>query len=58
MENYIFMRPGPKEKTIPADLFWWEGTDGTRVLTYRIPLSYNDSGSVRNRVEQVLDTIP
>lgn len=55
MEDYIFMRPGPKEKTLPANLFWWEGVDGTRVLVYRIPLSYNDSGSVRNRVEQVLN---
>ena len=54
MENYIFMRPGIKEKTIPANLFWWQGTDGTKVLTYRIPMSYNDSGSVKNRVEQVL----
>lgn len=54
MENYIFMRPGPKEKSLPADLFWWEGSDGTKVLTYRIPLSYNDNGSVRNRIEQVL----
>jgi|WetSurMetagenome_2_1015567.scaffolds.fasta_scaffold00336_6 alpha-mannosidase len=55
MENYIFMRPAPREKSLPSDLFWWEGTDGTRVLTYRIPLSYNDSGSVRNRIEQVLE---
>ena len=54
MDNYIFMRPAPKEKILPTDLFWWEGADGTRVLTYRIPLSYNDSGSVKNRVEQVL----
>ncbi len=52
MENYIFMRPGIKEKTLPADIFWWEGPDGTRVLTYRIPVSYNDSGSVRNRIDQ------
>ncbi len=54
MENYIFMRPARKEKDLPADLFWWEGTDGTRILTYRIQLSYNDSRSVRNRVEQIL----
>jgi alpha-mannosidase len=52
MENYIFMRPGVKEKTLPADIFWWEGPDGTRVLTYRIPISYNDNGSVRKRIEQ------
>jgi alpha-mannosidase len=54
MENYIFMRPGPREKTIPADLFWWEGTDGTRVLTYRIQQSYNDGGSVKNRVRTIM----
>jgi alpha-mannosidase len=58
MENYIFMRPGPKEKTIPADLFWWEGPDGTRVLTYRIQFSYNDGGSVKNRVKSILTQTP
>lgn len=54
MENYIFMRPGIREKTIPADLFWWEGADGTKVLTYRIQMSYNDSGPVRGRVESIV----
>ncbi len=54
MENYVFMRPMPGEKNIPADLFWWESPDGTRVLAYRIPISYNDSRSVRGRIEQVL----
>ncbi len=54
MEDYIFMRPGIREKNLPGDLFWWEGTDGTRVLTYRIPISYNDTGSVRKRIEDLL----
>ncbi|MDD4189899.1 MAG: glycoside hydrolase family 38 C-terminal domain-containing protein [Mangrovibacterium sp.] len=54
MEQYIFMRPGPHEKTLPADLFWWEGTDGTKVLTYRIQESYNDSGNVRSRLGRIL----
>jgi alpha-mannosidase len=54
MENYIFMRPASKEKNLPADLFWWQGADGTRILTYRIQFSYNDSSPVRNRVEQIL----
>jgi alpha-mannosidase len=54
MENYIFMRPGIKEKSLPADLFWWEGADGTRILTYRIPISYTDNGPVRKRIEQIL----
>lgn len=54
MENYIFMRPGIREKTLPSDLFWWEGSDGTKVLTYRIQMSYNDSASVRARVESIV----
>ena len=55
MENYIFMRPGRHEKEIPADLFWWEGVDGTKVLTYRIQYSYNNTKDVRDRVEQVVN---
>src|SRR5665647_458227 len=54
MENYIFMRPGIREKTLPSDLFWWEGSDGTKVLTYRIQFGYNDSGSVHTRVENLV----
>ena len=54
MDNYIFMRPGIREKTIPSDLFWWEGPDGTRVLTYRIQFSYGDGGSVKNRVKSIM----
>jgi len=55
MENYIFMRPQPKEKTLPGNIFWWEGIDGTRILTYRIPISYNDTSPVQNRVSQILN---
>ncbi|MFA5819852.1 MAG: glycoside hydrolase family 38 C-terminal domain-containing protein [Bacteroidales bacterium] len=54
MNNYIFMRPGPNEKSLPADLFWWEGADGTRVLTYRIQLSYGAGGPLKSRVERIL----
>ena len=54
MENYVFMRPGPHEKSLPADLFWWEGVDGTRVLTYRIQYSYNDTRQVKDRIERVI----
>jgi len=42
MDAYVFMRPQPHEKTLPADVFWWEGPDGTRLLAYRIPISYGD----------------
>lgn len=55
MNNYMFMRPGPHEKTLPADLFWWQGTDGTKVLTYRIQQSYNDSTLNGERMKKVVD---
>lgn len=57
MENYVFMRPQPREKSLAADLFWWEGPDGTRALTYRIPFSYNDEGSVEQRVREVITNL-
>jgi alpha-mannosidase len=55
MRNYVFMRPAYNEKNIPADLFWWESPDGSRVLTYRIQVSYNDNASVRTRLEKILE---
>ncbi|QGY47019.1 twin-arginine translocation signal domain-containing protein [Maribellus comscasis] len=55
MKHYVFMRPGPHEKEIPADLFWWKSPDGSKVLTYRIPISYNETQPVNRRVEQVLE---
>jgi alpha-mannosidase len=55
MENYVFMRPQKHEKTIPSDLFWWEGSDGTQVLTYRIQLSYNDEASVEQRIRTIIN---
>src|SRR6185437_11850207 len=50
MQDYVFMRPGPTEKQLPSNLFWWEGIDGTKALTFRIPYSYNDFGDVRNHM--------
>jgi alpha-mannosidase len=50
MDAYVFMRPGPHEKQLPADVFWWKGADGTRLLTYRIPASYGLTRDVQNRM--------
>ncbi|MBN1987341.1 MAG: alpha-mannosidase [Prolixibacteraceae bacterium] len=55
MKHYVFMRPGPHEKEIPASLFWWKSPDGSKVLTYRIPISYNETQPVNRRVEQIMD---
>ena len=41
MHAYVFMRPQSHEKKLPSDLFWWEGADGTRLLTYRIAFAYD-----------------
>jgi alpha-mannosidase len=54
LESYVFMRPMLNEKTLPSDVFWWQAPDGSRVLTYRIPFSYNDTGSVRQRIDGIL----
>jgi alpha-mannosidase len=40
MPAYIFMRPMEHEKSLPGRLFWWEASDGSRVLTFRLPFSY------------------
>ena len=37
MNSYVMMRPNMEENPdMPKDMFWWDGTDGTRILTYRI----------------------
>lgn len=37
---YVFMRPAPHEKALPSQVFWWQSPDGSRILAYRIPGSY------------------
>jgi len=42
LENYVMMRPGDLENPdVPGFIYQWESDDGSRVLTYRIPNSYN-----------------
>ena len=57
MNSYVFMRPDAKAKTLPSDLFWWEAPDGTKALTYRIPISYNDDRSVDKRIREILTQV-
>ena len=54
--DLLILYVSKKVRSLPADLFWWEGADGTRVLTYRIQVSYNEQGSERNRIERILGT--
>ena len=56
MNGYVFMRPGSHEKKLPADVFWWQGADGTRVLTYRIPSSYGMTDDVQQAACTIIVT--
>lgn len=55
MEGYVFMRPGSGEKELPANLFWWEAPDGSRILTYRIHHHYGsvDQGEALTTREDI-----
>lgn len=58
MDYYVFMRPGPHEKELPGDIFYWESPDGSRVLTYRIPFSYATWGKeVEEQVRRVVERL-
>ncbi|HEX2221901.1 MAG TPA: glycoside hydrolase family 38 C-terminal domain-containing protein [Candidatus Limnocylindria bacterium] len=50
MDGYVFLRPEPHEKGLPARTFWWEAADGSRVLAYRIPHGYASGGGDLERV--------
>ncbi|GBE27312.1 mannosylglycerate hydrolase [bacterium BMS3Bbin03] len=43
MDHYVFFRPKPSEKVLPATVFWWQASDGSRVLACRPPFHYNTS---------------
>ncbi len=42
--SYVFMRPQPHEKRLPARAFTWESVDGSRVTAFRLPFEYCTSG--------------
>ncbi len=44
MPFYVMMRPQEHEKELPSSLFWWESADGSRVLTFRVPINYGSWG--------------
>ena len=59
MDAYMFLRPAPKEKTLPAEVFWWASPDGSRVLAYRIPYNYESSSdALEVFVGRALDRVP
>ena len=58
LRDYVFQRPNATEKpAITQNLFQWEGIDGTRTLTYRIPVSYEDPGDVHRQMQRTLSAL-
>ena len=58
-EAYVFMRPGPHEKTLPEQLFWWQGPDGSRILAFRITDAYQTRGTdLWNHIERAVQEKP
>ncbi len=53
-EMYIHMRPQPDELALPADLYRWQGVDGSEILTYRISvgLYHTERDNIRRRLEE------
>lgn len=52
MDYYVFMRPQQHEKQLPANLFWWESPDGSRVMTFRLSDAYTvrDASTLSERI--------
>ncbi|TMD40116.1 MAG: alpha-mannosidase [Chloroflexi bacterium] len=44
LSSYVFMRPQPHERKLPARTFAWESIDGSRVIAFRVPFEYGTSG--------------
>ncbi len=53
-EMYIHMRPQEEDLQLSADLYWWEGVDGSKILTYRISvgLYHTEFDNIIQRLEQ------
>jgi alpha-mannosidase len=58
-DSYVFLRPGPAEKTLESPVFWWESPDGSRVLAYRIPHEYcAPKDDIGEHVEKAIASLP
>ena len=58
MDTFLFMRPGPHELELPAEVFWWTAPDGTRVLAHRLSDYNTGPGSVAGSLERNLARVP
>ena len=52
-DQYVFMRPGKHEKTLPAALFDWVAPDGSSVTAFRLTDEYQSSRrALREKIER------
>jgi alpha-mannosidase len=54
LEEYMFARPDPGVRPLPADIFWWEAPDGTRILGNRLRTGYGSLGPLDDQVRAML----
>jgi len=58
-DSYIVCRPDPGNCPLPAETFWWQGFDGSRVLVTRAWGHYLSAlGKARQKVENFLQDRP
>lgn len=55
MDYYIYMRPHPAEMPNENSFFYWTSPDGSRVLTYRIPVTYCHRFESAENLQQIID---
>ena len=54
--GYLYMRPENIRQELPGSQFYWEGFDGSRILTHRLNCSYgNNMGTAVKRLEQMVN---
>jgi len=59
LDYYVFFRPGPHEKELPAGLFLWQAPDGTQVIACRPPHHYCcGPEEIRERIVQAAEQAP
>jgi len=56
IDYYIFMRPRSHEKELPASLFWWQSSDGSRVLAYRLSSYGAPPGDIKEHIQESPET--
>jgi len=58
LEYFVFWRPHPHELELPSNLFWWEGPDGTRILSARIETYNSNPNQVVDSLTAAIDWRP